>query len=250
MGAGDKKRFGEEEKRLLWEGAGELGIDLSETMVDSFIVYGELIEEWNERVNLTAIREPGEIITKHFCDSLSITRAVDDLGQSTLRIVDIGSGAGFPGIPMGIAFPGLSLVLVDSLQKRVEFLAHAVRELGLSNVTAVHGRAEDLGRSDEFRGRFDLAVSRAVAKLPVLAEYAIPMLKVGGRFVAYKSGESDQEISDSKRAFELLGADLENVVRFTLSGGEIHRSLVVLDKMLPTDPKYPRRAGIPDKKPL
>lgn len=236
---------------------GELGLCLSEKQLEQFFRYYELLVEWNQVMNLTAITEEREVVRKHFVDSLSLVKAAEGLsaqcGQSegaSLRVIDVGTGAGFPGIPLKIAFPQLQVTLLDSLNKRVKFLNTVCGELGLLGIQAVHGRAEDFGRMADYREQFDLCVSRAVANMASLSEYCLPFVKTGGRFIPYKSGEIDEELAGAERAVSLLGGERRGVVRFVLPGGEETRSLVVIEKKRPVPKKYPRKAGLPAKEPI
>lgn len=222
----------------------KLGLVLTKQQLDQFALYGRLLLAWNKKVNLTRITEPSEIIIKHFLDSLVALPYL-----SGLSVCDVGTGAGFPGIPLAIAKPDLNGVLVDSLGKRVEFLKYAVTELGL-RVEAVHARAEEFGRVDRFRGSFDAVVSRAVAALPVLSEYALPLLKRGGTFFAYKGLRAPEEVQASQRALEILGGACEQVVEINLGALAEHRSLIMIRKVKETPPGYPRKAGQPERKPL
>lgn len=226
----------------------ELGISLTETQKQQFVSFYELLVEWNKVMNLTGITEYEEVNEKHFVDSLSIVKAIDVNKVETL--IDIGTGAGFPGIPLKIAFPHLKVVLLDSLNKRINFLNTVIDELELTNIETIHGRAEDFAKNPEYREKFDLCVSRAVANLSTLSEYCIPYIDVGGVFVPYKSGEIDEEVKQAKKAVHLLGGKLEEVVKFQLPGTEIGRSFVKIRKIQNTAKKYPRKAGLPAKEPL
>ena len=201
-------------------------------------------------MNLTAITEMQDVITKHFADSLALIRAVPDLGSGNRKIMDLGTGAGFPGIPLAIAFPNLDLVLADSLNKRILFIEEECGKLGIENVTAIHGRAEDLARKPEYRERFDLCVSRAVANLSTLSEYCLPFVKEGGYFIPYKSGEIRQEAENARTALKLLGGTLEKEIRFSLPEEEGERTLLKIRKTGLTPKKFPRKAGLPSKEPL
>ena len=185
---------------------------------------------------------------KHFVDSLAVVKAVDM--EKINSLLDLGTGAGFPGIPLKIVFPEIKMVLLDSLNKRIKFLNEVIDKCRLENISAIHGRAEDLARNKEYRESFDLCVSRAVANLSSLSEYCIPYVKEGGLFISYKSGNIDIELNNAERAIRLLGGNNQNVVRFQLPGSEIDRSLVVIHKEKITPAKYPRKAGIPVKEPL
>ena len=227
-------------------GLNELGITLSEEQMQQFLTYYEMLVEKNKVMNLTAITEFDEVVEKHFLDSLSLVKAYD-LTKS-VRIMDLGTGAGFPGIPLKIAFPELEIVLADSLNKRILFLDEVIAELGLQKITTVHARAEELARNKEYRETFDLVVSRAVANLASLSEYCVPFVKLGGKFISYKSGEIEEELTNAKRAIFLLGGKTEEVVKFDLY--EQKRSFVLIKKEKGTPKTYPRKAGTPTKSPL
>lgn len=226
----------------------ELGILLNRRQKEQFVSFYELLVEWNKVMNLTGITEKEEVNEKHFIDSLSIVKAVDMNSVTTL--IDIGTGAGFPGIPLKIAFPHLNVVLLDSLNKRIRFLDTVIDTLGLEHIDTIHGRAEDFAKLSEYREQFDICVSRAVANLTTLSEYCMPYVKKQGLFVPYKSGEIDEEVQQSKGAIHILGGKLENVVKFQLPGSEINRSFVMIRKTQNTPKKYPRKAGLPSKEPL
>lgn len=226
----------------------ELGIVLDEQKKQQFVKYYELLVEWNKVMNLTGITEYEEVNEKHFVDSLSIVKAIDINKVET--VIDIGTGAGFPGIPLKIAFPHLKIVLLDSLNKRINFLNTVIDELGLTDIETIHGRAEDFAKQGEYREKFDLCVSRAVANLSTLSEYCIPYINKGGLFVPYKSGEIDEEVQQAKKAIHILGGKLDEVVKFQLPGTEIGRSFVKIQKVQNTAKKYPRKAGLPSKEPL
>ena len=226
----------------------ELGITLTEEQKSQFDKFYELLVELNKVMNLTGITEYEEVNEKHFVDSVSIVRAIDIHNVET--IIDIGTGAGFPGIPLKIAFPHLKIVLLDSLNKRINFLNTVIQELGLADIKTIHGRAEDYAKQVEYRERFDLCVSRAVANLSTLSEYCIPYISLGGMFIPYKSGEIDEEVNQAKKAVHILGGKIEEVVKFQLPGTEIGRSLVIIKKIQNTSKKYPRKAGLPSKEPL
>ena len=213
-----------------------------------FISYYEILVEWNKVMNLTGITEYEEVNEKHFVDSLSIVKAIDI--NKVESIIDIGTGAGFPGIPLKIAFPHLKVVLLDSLNKRIKFLDTVIDELGLNGIKTIHGRAEDFAKREEYREKFDLCVSRAVANLATLSEYCIPYVKKEGLFVPYKSGEIEEELEQSKKAVHVLGAKIKDVVKFQLPGSEIGRSFIVINKIQNTAKKYPRKAGLPSKEPI
>jgi len=223
-----------------------LNISLTSEMLDLFYEYYNLLIEKNKSVNLTAITKPEDVCLKHFFDSLSLTAFYDF--TNTESIIDVGSGGGFPGIPLKIFFPEKKIVLIDSLNKRVSFLNDTIRQLDLKNIIAVHGRAEDLGHDKNYREQFDLAVSRAVSNLSTLSEYCLPFVKVGGSFVAYKSLELDNELDSSFNAIKSLGGILKKPIYFDLD--DYHRSFALIKKIESTSLKYPRKAGTPLKKPL
>ena len=225
-----------------------LGITLNEEQKQQFDKFYELLVEWNKVMNLTGITEYEEVNEKHFVDSVSIVKAIDINKVET--VIDIGTGAGFPGIPLKIAFPHLKIVLLDSLNKRINFLNTVINELGLKDISTIHGRAEDFAKKPEYREQFDLCVSRAVANLSTLSEYCIPYINKGGQFVPYKSGEIDEEVVQAKKAVHILGGTIEDVVKFQLPGTEIGRSFVKIKKVQNTAKKYPRKAGLPSKEPL
>lgn len=224
----------------------ELHILLSDAQFDQFFTYYEMLIEKNKVMNLTAITKFDEVIKKHFIDSLSLVKVFDLSGE--LSLLDVGTGAGFPGIPLKIAFPHLRVTLLDSLQKRVGFLNEVIEELSLDNVEALHGRAEDFAKPGLLRECFDLCVSRAVANLSTLSEYCLPYVKVGGSFISYKTDAGEME--QAKRAIEILGGDLREQKAFTLPDSDIHRNLIVIEKCRPTPNQYPRKAGTANKKPL
>ncbi len=197
-------------------------------------------------MNLTGITEWDEVLEKHFLDSISLIRVVN-LDQE-LTVMDMGTGAGFPGIPLKIAFPKLKITLADSLNKRVKFLQEVIDALELKDIEAIHGRAEDLARDKKYRETYDLSVSRAVANLSTLSEYCLPFVKIGGKFVSYKSGECDEEVNNSKNAISILGGKITDTIKFEL--GESGRSFIVIEKVKRTSKEYPRKAGTPSKTPL
>lgn len=224
------------------------GIELSELQKNQFNRYYDLLIEWNDKINLTAITDKKDVIKKHFEDSLSITSVIDmnDIDS----VIDVGTGAGFPGIPLKIVFPSLKLTLLDSLNKRINFLNTVVDELGLSDVTALHGRAEEIGRNASYRESFDLCVSRAVANLSTLSEFCLPFVKIGGYFVSYKSEKADIEYIEAKNAINLLSGGNVRIEDVIITDTDLTRKMVLIEKLSPIDDKYPRRAGIPLKKPL
>ena len=228
------------------DGLTKYGITLSDEQLNQFLRYYEMLVEKNKVMNLTAITEFDEVIEKHFLDSLSLASELDL--DKELSILDMGTGAGFPGIPLKIAFPLLKVTLADSLNKRILFLEEVIGELGLQNISAIHSRAEELAAEKSYRESFDICVSRAVANLSTLSEYCIPFVKVGGQFISYKAGECDEEVSAAKRAISILGGKMTHVKKFTL--GESGRAFVFIDKVKATPKQYPRKAGTPSRKPL
>jgi 16S rRNA (guanine527-N7)-methyltransferase len=229
-------------------GLNELGISLSDRQLEQFMEYYELLIEWNGFMNLTAITEFDEVCTKHFIDSLSLCKTFDLSGDIT--VIDIGTGAGFPGIPLKIAFPNLKVTLLDSLGKRVKFLNEVINRLELNNIEAIHGRAEDFAKSGMMRESFDLCVSRAVANLSTLSEYCLPYVKVGGYFIPYKSEKITEEMKSAVKAIDALGAVVDGQDEFTLPNSDIYRNIFKIKKIKPTPKKYPRKAGLPSKEPL
>ncbi|MCD8082910.1 MAG: 16S rRNA (guanine(527)-N(7))-methyltransferase RsmG [Clostridiales bacterium] len=228
----------------------ELGITFTDSQMEQFYQYYQLLIEWNQVMNLTTITEMKDVITRHFIDSLSVIKAVHFKPDDSVSVIDVGSGAGFPGIPIKIAFPFLKLTLLDSLNKRVRFLNTVIQELDLKNISAIHGRSEDLGHEALYREAFDYCVSRAVANLSTLSEYCLPFVKPGGYFISYKSGNMDEELQHSKRAIHVLSGEVDQVFRFSLSDLEMSRSLILIKKVRNTEKKYPRKAGVPSKSPL
>lgn len=233
------------------EGLNELGIILQEHQLKQFYQYYELLVEWNKVMNLTAITELEDVVSKHFMDSLSLIKAVKDLSEQEVSVIDVGTGAGFPGIPLKIAFPKLKITLLDSLNKRINFLNEVIDQLGLgSDITTIHGRAEDFGRDNSYREQYDFCVSRAVANAATLSEYCLPFVKVGGSFIPYKSGKIDDELEQGKKAIAALGGQVEDILRFQLAGADADRALVVIRKKEKTNKKFPRKAGLPSKEPI
>lgn len=225
----------------------QIDVSLTEQQFDQFISYYNMLVEKNKVMNLTAIKQWDEVVLKHFIDSLAIGQFYELNDQ---KVVDIGTGAGFPGIPLKIAFPELEIVLVDSLNKRVKFLNEVIEQLGLKKIVAIHGRAEEVGRNQEYRECFDLCVSRAVANLSTLTEYCMPLVKVGGKFISYKAGNLEEELQKSKTAIFKLGGKLDKVQPFELPESDIQRNFVFIDKNSKTSKAYPRTAGKPSKEPL
>ncbi len=238
------KMFAEQMEREL-EGIATL----SERQMEQFYQYYEMLVEWNQVMNLTAITEMTEVVTKHFVDSLSLKKAVSDLEDKPWKIMDVGTGAGFPGIPLKIAFPQLEITLLDSLNKRIRFLDAVIEKLELKCIKAVHGRAEDYGRDGKYREQYDFCVSRAVANLSTLSEYCLPFVKTGGYFIPYKSGKVEEELAAASGAVKKLGSEVERTEDFLLPNGD-ERTLVVIRKNKVLEKRYPRKAGLPGKDPL
>ena len=228
----------------------KLNIHLSEEQIDQFLKYYELLVEWNEKMNLTAITQYDEVMKKHFVDSLSLIKAYEDIDQKEMKVIDIGTGAGFPGLALKIAFPNLHMTLLDSLNKRISFLNTVIDELHLKNVNAIHGRAEDFAKQADYREVYDLSVSRAVANLATLSEYCLPFVKIGGLFISYKSEKISEELQYSKKAISVLGGEISKQVEFELPDSDIYRNLFVIKKLKSTPKKYPRKAGLPAKEPI
>lgn len=224
------------------------GIHLSPRQVKAFQEYEHELTTWNAQFNLTAIREPESIRSKHFLDSLTV---LNELNSPTPeRLVDVGTGAGFPGIPLKIVLPELRLTLVESVGKKAEFCRHLVETLKLENVEIITMRAEELGRLAKYREKFDWAIARAVSSMPVLVEYLLPLVRVGGGMLAQKGGNAYAEVQSAEKAIRILGGSLRKISMVTLPGVVDERYLVVVDKKAATPPQYPRRAGLPAKKPL
>lgn len=226
----------------------QLGITLSEKQIQQFIRYYELLVEWNSFMNLTAITEYEEVMEKHFVDSLAAVKVCDF--HQVKSLIDIGTGAGFPGIPLKIAFPHLEVVLLDSLNKRTKFLNEVINQLGLENIRTIHGRAEDYAKQKEYREQFDMCVSRAVANLSTLSEYCIPYVKNTGDFISYKSGKIEEEVEQARKAVFILGGKISKIEKFCLADTDMERSFVIINKEKKTPGKYPRKAGMPSKEPL
>ncbi len=232
----------------------EFGIELTDYQLEQFDKYYKLLIEWNEVMNLTAITEFDDVCKLHFVDSISACKFFD-FSEKEYSLIDIGTGAGFPGIPLKIVFPNLNIVLFDSLNKRLKFLNTVIDELDLNkegSISTLHGRAEDFATKKEnsLRESFDIVVSRAVANMSTLSEYCLPYVKVGGKFIAYKSEKASDELSTSKGAIHLLGGKLISANEFMLPGTDISRTICIVDKVEPTSKKYPRKAGVPSKQPL
>lgn len=223
-------------------------ITFSDLQQEQLTIYYEMLMEKNKVMNLTAIAEFEDVIEKHFLDSISIAQFIDM--TKDVSLIDLGTGAGFPGLPLKIIFPNINITLADSLNKRILFLDEVIDALDLKNIRTVHGRAEELAMKPEHREQYDLCVSRAVANLSSLSEYCIPFVKLGGQFVSYKSNEIEEELASSKKAIFLLGGKLKEVISFQLADTQMGRSFVIISKEKRTPKSYPRKAGMPGKKPL
>ena len=230
-------------------------IPLEKRQLCQFLDYYNLLIEWNSKINLTAIVDFEDVCLKHFLDSASIVNCFSSFEEAKVffkdkSLVDVGTGAGFPGIPLKILFPDLSVTLIDSLDKRINFLNFVISDLGLSNISSFHGRVEDCARLDEFRESFDFATARAVAALPVLCEYCLPFVKIGGKFISYKSEKANDELALSENAMSTLGGSFSEIFEFELYGSDFKRNILFIDKVSSTPSSYPRKAGKPTKKPL
>ena len=230
----------------LLEKASVLGVRFSVEQMEQFYKYMNLLIEWNEKMNLTAIIEPSEIILKHFIDSITILKDIKD--GST--VVDVGTGAGFPGIPLSIMNPTLKITLVDSLNKRLIFLQEVIKELNLKNVELIHARTEEFGRNKKYREKFDIATSRAVANLATLSEYLLPLVKINGQAISMKAGNASQEIEEAQKAIKTLGGHINRIDEFYLPQTDIARTIIIIDKIKETPNQYPRKAGTPLKEPI
>lgn len=230
---------------ILLDGSKKLGFPLDEAQIDALEIYKNLLVEWNEKINLTAITEPREIAVKHFLDSLSAIST----GFVNGKVIDVGTGAGFPGLVLKVAKPEISLTLLDSLNKRINFLKEVASELSLDGIEFVHARAEDAARLSH-RGSYDTVVSRAVANMTVLSELCIPFLKVGGRFLALKGPLADEELENAKRAIHILGGEVEDVFNVDIPYSELSHKIIIIKKVRQTPIQYPRKAGVPTKNPL
>lgn len=234
----------------------QLGIELSDEQINKFQKYYEMLIETNKVMNLTAITGKEEVILKHFVDSISIVKVLPDMikyidsDNISIKILDLGTGAGFPGIPLKIVLPAIDIVLMDSLNKRINFLNSVIDELKLSGINAIHGRAEEMARNKEYREKFDLCVSRAVANLSTLSEYCLPFIKVNGKFISYKASEIEEEVDNAGNALKILGGNLTAVKKIILPESDIERSFVIIDKVKNTPKTYPRKAGTASRNPL
>lgn len=232
----------------LVEAALKFHVQLNDLQVEQFMKYYELLIEWNEKINLTTITNYDEVIIKHFIDSISIAPYLKDVKNK--KLIDIGTGAGFPGIPLKIIFPDMNITLLDSLDKRIKFLDLIIQNLELKDICTIHGRAEDFAKPGQLREKFDYAVSRAVANLSTLSEYCLPYVKIGGTFYSYKAETAEEEMLHAKKAIFLLGGEINDPIKFNLPFSDISRSICIIQKKTKTASQYPRKAGLPSKKPL
>lgn len=233
---------------LMAKAAEDVGIELTTEQYDQFITYMRLLQEWNEKINLTAILEDEEIIKKHFIDSIKAFKR-DEFKQN-VNVIDVGTGAGFPGIPIAIMNPNINVTLLDSLNKRIKFLDIVINKLGLKNIKTIHSRAEDGARNKNLREKFDIATSRAVANMSVLSEYCLPYVKVGGKFIALKGPAVEQEIEESNVAIKTLGGELEQICEVKIEDTDLRHNLVVVKKIKECAKTYPRKAGTISKNPI
>ena len=233
-------------KSILKEKGRIIGIEITESQAEKFYTYMCLLLEWNEKMNLTAITDPMEVIIKHFIDGITISKEI----EKEKRVIDIGTGAGFPGIPLKIIRPDISVTLLDSLNKRITFLNAVIEALEIENIEAIHGRVEEFGRNKKYRESYDYATSRAVANLAVLSEYMLPMVKVGGKCICMKGVNAEEEILEAKNAIQILGGKIEKVDEFLLVDTDMKRNIIVIKKSNNTPSKYPRKVGMPSKEPL
>lgn len=236
----------EEFSQKIQEYSNEMGILLNEKQINQFYTYMNLLLEWNEKINLTAITKPEEIILKHFIDSMTIAKEI----KEEARLIDVGTGAGFPGIPLKIIREDMEVTLLDSLNKRILFLQEVINQLSLTKVEAIHSRVEEFGKNKKYRESFDYATSRAVANLSTLSEYLIPLVKVNGCCISMKGPDIKEEIQQSKKAILLLGGKIEKIHNFQLPKSDIKRNVIVIRKVKQTPPKYPRKPGMAAKEPI
>ena len=238
---------------ILKHGTKKMGIEISQYQIEQFIKYKDILLEWNQRMNLTAITEEREIIIMHFLDSISCLQtgylSMRSTGES-IRLIDVGTGAGFPGIPLKIMLPGIKLTLMDSLKKRIGFLKEAGKELGLDGVEFIHGRAEDFGKNKDYREKYNCVVSRAVAALNILVEYCLPFVKVGGYFICQKGPKLIEEMEEAKKAIKILGGKIVEQVKIDIPFSDREHYILITEKIKQTPIKYPRKAGKPSKNPI
>ncbi len=235
-------------KELLKKGITEFNIDVDEKMIDDFSIYREILVEWNQKMNLTGIEDEKEVFIKHFLDSVSIFK--NGYIKDNMKVIDVGTGAGFPGLPMKIAKRSLDVTLLDSLNKRINFLQEVCKKIYIDDVEFIHGRAEDFGQDENYREQYDIATARAVAGLPVLMEFCVPFVKVGGYFICLKGPNADLELEESKKAMETLGVKFIEKIDIKLPEIELNHNILVFEKIQNTPSKYPRKAGKPSKSPI
>lgn len=228
--------------------ATEYGLNLTEDQISAFNKYYELLYEWNKKINLTAITEPKDVAIKHMVDSLSCFKA--DLFKENTSLIDVGTGAGFPGLPLKIFYPSLKLTLLDSLNKRVKFLQLVVDELGLKDVEVIHARSEEAARNKKYREKFDLATARAVARLPIICEYCLPFVKEGGTFIALKGRQYEEEATQAQKAIKVLGGEIADIMPVKLPEIDDKRAVIYIKKIKSTPKTYPRKAGTPERNPI
>ncbi len=228
--------------------ATEYGLNLTEDQISAFNKYYELLYEWNKKINLTAITEPKDVAIKHMVDSLSCFKA--DLFKENTSLIDVGTGAGFPGLPLKIFYPSLKLTLLDSLNKRVKFLQLVVDELGLKDVEVIHARSEEAARNKKYREKFDLATARAVARLPIICEYCLPFVKDGGTFIALKGRQYEEEATQAQKAIKILGGEIADIMPVKLPEIDDKRAVIYIKKIKSTPKTYPRKAGTPERNPI
>ena len=236
----------EEFKKIMISYAEKINIKFTEEQLEEFYQYMNMLLEWNEKINLTAIVEPKEVILKHFIDSLTINKYL----KENATLADVGTGAGFPGIPVKILRPDLDITLIDSLNKRVNFLTMVIEALKLEKIIALHGRIEDFGKNKKYREKFDYVTSRAVANLSTLSEYMIPLVKIGGKCICMKGSNIDEELKNAEKAIKTLGGKIEKVDTFLLPDTDMGRNIILIKKEKATPNKYPRKAGTPAKEPI
>lgn len=236
----------EEFSEIIKEQAEEIEISLDEKQINQFYHYMELLLEWNEKINLTAITKPEDIILKHFVDSMTIAKHI----KKNATIIDVGTGAGFPGIPLKIIREDLQVTLLDSLNKRLLFLEEVIKELALKDITTIHARVEEFGKNKKYREKFDYATSRAVANLATLSEYLIPLVKIDGFCISMKGSEVEEEVEQSKTAISILGGKIEQIETFQLPKSDMNRNIIIVQKIKNTPSKYPRKPGTPSKEPI
>ena len=236
----------EELRDLLLEKLDIINVKINKKQIEQFNLYMQLLLDWNKKINLTAITEENEIILKHFVDSLTVLKHI---GEND-RIIDVGSGAGFPGIPIAIMMPNIKITLLDSLNKRINFLNEVKDKLALKNVETIHSRSEDCGKDKKYREKYDVAIARAVANLSTLSEYLLPFVKLGGKMICMKGSEIEQEVINAKNAIKKLGGKIDLIEDFYLPGSDIKRNIIISKKINKTPDNYPRKAGTPGKDPL